>query len=189
MQQIKETLISDDLLEKAFVCDLNACKGACCVEGDSGAPLDEDELKVFEEIFDKVQPYLPEESLNRIKEVGKYLKDEDGDWSTPLLDDGTCVYVTRDEKGILKCGIEAAYNDKKIDFKKPISCHLFPVRLKEYKTFTAVNVQLLEICSDACALGKQLQVPVYQFLEESLRRKFGDAWYEKLKEIAISENE
>ena len=119
MQQIKETLISDDLLEKAFVCDLNACKGACCVEGDSGAPLDDDELEVFEDIFDQVAPYLPKESLNRIKEVGKYLKDEDGDWSTPLLENGTCVYATRDDKGVLKCGIEAAYNDKKIDFKKP----------------------------------------------------------------------
>lgn len=184
MQQIKETLISDDLLEKAFVCDLNACKGACCVEGDSGAPLDDDELQVMDEVFEAVAPYLSKESLAQIKSVGKYVKDEDGDWGTPLLENGTCVYAIHDGKGILKCGIEAAYIDKKINFKKPISCHLFPVRLKEYNTFTAVNVQLLEICSEACKLGKSLEVPVYKFLEEALKRKFGEDWYSKLEEIA-----
>ncbi|MEY5041816.1 MAG: hypothetical protein RLZZ414_1369, partial [Bacteroidota bacterium] len=168
MHQIKETLISDDLLQEYFVCDLNSCKGACCVEGDSGAPLLAEEKQILEDVYPLVEAYLTEEGKAEIQKQGKYVVDKDGDLVTPLLVNGTCVYATKDANNTLKCGIEQAYNEGKIDFKKPISCHLFPVRIKEYKTFTAVNVQLLDICSCACSLGKKLKVPVYQFLKEPL---------------------
>lgn len=184
MQQIENTLISDDLLEKQFVCDLTSCKGACCVEGDSGAPLEESEKALIEKVFPIVAPYLSEESLNVIKHKGKHEIDIDGDLVTPLLPNGTCVYAITDDTGCLKCGIEQAYIDGKTNFKKPISCHLFPVRIKNYSTFTAVNVQLLSICNDACILGEKLKVPVYEFLKEPLIRKFGDEWYQSLTTIA-----
>ncbi len=184
MHQIKETLISDDLLQEYFVCDLNSCKGACCVEGDSGAPLLAEEKQILEDVYPLVEAYLTEEGKAEIQKQGKYVVDKDGDLVTPLLVNGTCVYATKDANNTLKCGIEQAYNEGKIDFKKPISCHLFPVRIKEYKTFTAVNVQLLDICSCACSLGKKLKVPVYQFLKEPLIRKFGEDWYQALEDAA-----
>lgn len=184
MHQIKETLISDDLLQEYFVCDLNSCKGACCVEGDSGAPLLAEEKQILEEVYPLVEKYLTDEGKSEIQKQGKYVIDKDGDLVTPLMANGTCVYATKDANNVLKCGIEQAFSEGKIDFKKPISCHLFPVRIKEYKTFTAVNVQLLDICSCACSLGKKLKVPVYQFLKEPLIRKFGADWYQALEDAA-----
>ena len=141
------------------------------------------EKKKIEEIYPIIESYLTEESKKEIKKKGKHEIDLDGDLVTPLLPNGTCVYAITDQSGCLKCGIEQAYIDGKTDFKKPISCHLFPVRLKKYSTFTAVNVQMLSICNDACILGKKLKVPVYEFLKEPLIRKFGDAWYQSLADI------
>lgn len=184
MHEIKETLISDDIFDKKFVCDLSACKGACCVEGDSGAPLTEEECSILDDIYDEVKPYMRAEGIQRVEEEGTFVMDSDGDLVTPLVNNQECAYVFFDEKGITKCGIEQAFNDGKIDYKKPISCHLFPVRLKEYPTFTAVNVQLLEICSCACDLGSELKVPVYKFLKEPLVRKFGEDWYAELEKAA-----
>lgn len=184
MHEIKETLISDDIFDKKFVCDLSACKGACCVEGDSGAPLTEEECSTLDDIYEQVKPYMREEGIKRVEEEGTYVMDSDGDLVTPLVNDRECAYVFFDEQGITKCGIEQAYNDGKTNYQKPISCHLFPVRLKEYPTFTAVNVQLLEICSCACDLGSSLKVPVYKFLKEPLIRKFGEDWYGELEKAA-----
>lgn len=184
MHAIKETLISDDLLAQHFVCDLSACKGACCVEGDSGAPLNNEEVKLLEELYPKIAPFLPLQGNECITQKGTSVVDKDGDTGTPLLTNGTCAYAIKDENNCLKCGIEAAYTAGEIDFQKPISCHLFPVRIKEYPTFTAVNVQLLEICSAACDLGKQLKVPVYQFLKAPLIRRFGEEWYQTLEKAA-----
>lgn len=184
MHEIKETLISDDIFDKKFVCDLSACKGACCVEGDSGAPLTEEECSILDDIYDEVKTYMRAEGIQRVEEEGTFVMDSDGDLVTPLVNNQECAYVFFDEKGITKCGIEQAFNDGKIDYKKPISCHLFPVRLKEYPTFTAVNVQLLEICSCACDLGSELKVPVYKFLKEPLVRKFGEDWYAELEKAA-----
>tara|TARA_B100000795_G_C22803019_1_gene442998 strand:- start:3496 stop:4056 length:561 start_codon:yes stop_codon:yes gene_type:complete len=181
MHEIKDTLISEDIFDKKFVCDLASCKGACCIDGDSGAPLSEEECSVLDDVYEHVKPYMVSEGIARIEEEGTYVVDSDGDLVTPLVDNQACAYVFYDEAGITKCSIEKAHLDGKIDFRKPISCSLFPVRLKEYPTFTAVNVQLLEICKCACDLGEQLKVPVYKFLKEPLITRFGSDWYEELE--------
>lgn len=181
MIQIERTIISEDIIENEFVCSLNACKGACCIEGDAGAPVEEAELKILNNIYEKVVPYLTEEGRESIEKQGTYIKGEDGDWETPLINGGECAYVIRNEKGWALCAIEQAYNDGKIDWKKPISCHLYPIRLQEYSSFTAVNYNRWHICDDACTLGKELQVPIYKFVKEALIRKFGNAWYEELE--------
>ena len=177
---VQDTVISDDIKNKLFVCDLEKCKGACCVEGELGAPLDKEELQILDEIYPKVEPYLTEEAKNEISKQGKWIEDYEGDYSTPTINDRECVYAFYDEKKILKCGIEQAYLDNKIDYKKPISCHLYPVRLKQYNDFIAVNYSEWNICSDACNLGESLGVPLYKFLKEPLIRKFGEGWYEEL---------
>lgn len=181
---IEDTCISDDVADKFFVCDIEKCKGACCVEGDLGAPLEEVELPILDEIFEKIKPYLSPEGVKAIEEQGKYIKDWEGDYSTTTIDEKECAYAVYDKKGILQCGIEQAYNDGVIDFKKPISCHLYPIRITKYESYHAINYDRWSICSDACALGDKLGVEVYKFLKEPLIRAYGEAWYEQLvKEI------
>lgn len=180
MIKVGEVLVSDDIKEKEFVCNLDKCKGACCVEGDYGAPLEESELKILEEIYPKVKPYLSEAGRKVVEKEGVYTVDDDGEYCTPIIDGRECVYAIYDKKGILKCGIEQAYYDGKIAWKKPISCHLYPIRVSSKKSFEALNYHKWHICSPACALGKELQVPVYRFLKEPLIRKYGQAWYEEL---------
>ena len=185
MIQIADTIISEDIIENDFVCNLNACKGACCIEGDAGAPVDENELEIMEQIYPAVAPYLTEEGRAAIDAQGVYIKGSDGEWETPLINGGECAYVIRNEKGWVLCAIEQAYNDKKIGWKKPISCHLYPIILQEYTSFTAANYHRWHpICDDACTLGKELQVPIYKFVKEALIRKFGSQWYEELELIA-----
>lgn len=181
---IDNTVISDDIAEKFFVCKLDACKGACCVEGDLGAPLEDKELPILEEIYDKVKPYLMPEGIKAIEEQGKYVKDWDGEFSTPTINGRECAYVFYDEKGIVKCGIEQAHNDGKINFKKPISCHLYPIRVTKYEDFHALNYDRWDICDPARLFGEQLGVQIYKFLKEPLTRAYGEEWYQKLvKEI------
>jgi hypothetical protein len=181
---IEDTCISDDVADKFFVCDIEKCKGACCVEGDLGAPLEEVELPILEEIYEKVKPYLSPEGIKAIEEQGKYIKDWEGDYSTTTIDEKECAYAIYDKKGILQCGIEQAYNDGVIDFKKPISCHLYPIRVTKYESYHAINYDRWSICSDACALGDKLGVEVYKFLKEPLIRAYGEDWYKQLvKEI------
>ena len=184
MIQLQNTLISEDILEKEFVCNLSKCKGACCVEGDAGAPLSEEETKTLESIFEDVKPYLRDEGIKAIEEQGTWIVGEDGDKETPLVNGSECAYVIFDEKGITKCGIEKAYEDGKVDFKKPVSCHLYPVRIKGYSEFDAVNYHKWPICSDACSLGKELEVPIYQFVKDALIRKYGEDWWNELDAIA-----
>lgn len=187
MMKVGEILVSDDVREKEFVCNLDKCKGACCVEGDFGAPLDEDELAILEEIYPKVKPYLSKEGIKVIEKVGKHTVDDDGDLVTPVIDGRECVYAIYDKKGVLKCGIEQAYYDGKVSWKKPISCHLYPIRITKKKEFEALNYHKWHICSPACALGKELQVPVYKFLKDPLIRKYGEAWYEDLLKAVEAE--
>lgn len=177
---IDNTCISDDIEDQLFVCDLEKCKGACCVEGDSGAPLDEEELAVLDEIYEQVAPYLTEEGKAVIEKEGKYVKDWDGDYVTPVINGRECAYALYDQKGILKCGIEEAYNDGKISYKKPISCHLYPIRVTKYEQYHALNYDRWSICSPACGLGQKLGVPVYQFLKAPLIRAYGEEWYGQL---------
>lgn len=181
---IDETCISDDIADKFFVCNLEKCKGACCVEGDLGAPLEDVELPILDEIYETVKPYLSPEGIAAIEAQGKYIKDWEGDYSTTTIDDKECAYAFYDENKMLKCGIEQAYLDGKIDFKKPISCHLYPIRITKYENFHALNYDRWSICSDACSLGEELGVEVYKFLKEPLIRAYGEEWYQKLeKEI------
>jgi hypothetical protein len=183
MLKIGEVLVSDDIFEKEFVCNLEKCKGACCVEGDFGAPLEDVELEILKKIYPKVKPYLSAEGIKAIEEQGVYVLDDDGDYSTPTIGGRECAYALYDDKGILKCGIEQAYLDGKISWKKPISCHLYPIRITKKKNFEAVNYHKWEICSPACSLGKELQVPVYKFLKEALIRKYGEVWYQELSQV------
>ena len=184
MFQIGKTLISEEIIENDFVCNLNACKGACCVDGQSGAPLDDDETRILDSIFEKVRPFLREEGINAIKEQGTFIKGDDGEWETPLVNNTECAYVIFSKDGITKCGLEEAYNQGATDWKKPISCHMYPVRIREYSEFTAVNYHKWEICDAACSLGAELKVPIYKFVKESLIRKFGEEWYAELEKVA-----
>ena len=193
---IENTCISDDIEDQFFVCNLDKCKGACCVEGDSGAPLDEDELAILDEIYPHVEPYLTQAGKDVIAREGTYTKDWDGDYVTPIINGKECAYALYDERGILKCGIEQAYNDEKISYKKPISCHLYPIRVTKYEQYHALNYDRWEICSPACSFGQELGVPVYKFLKDPLIRAYGPKWYNQLtqeiderRESRLRENE
>jgi hypothetical protein len=191
MIAIDNVLVSDELIKEAFVCDLNACKGACCVDGDAGAPLDKKELKKIDEVYDAVLPYLDERSKAELDRQGRYVYDKEFGWVTPTINGAICVYGIRDEQGIVKCGIEQAYLDGKVKWKKPISCHLFPVIVKQSNDGETefANYQPREDhCKAACALGKKLKVPVYQFLKEPLVRRFGKDFYEALDATAKHTN-
>ena len=183
MIQLGKTILSEDIIEKEFVCNLSACKGACCVDGDAGAPLEEDELKILMDIYPKVKPFLRKEGIKAIEEQGLFTT-TDGEHETTLIDGKDCAYVFFDENEIALCGIEEAYNQGAISWKKPISCHLYPVRVQQYSEFAAVNYHKWHICGDACTLGKELQVPVYKFVKQALIRKFGEDWYAELEVVA-----
>jgi len=180
MIEIGKTLISTELLEEHFVCDLNKCKGECCIAGDYGAPLDKSELKEIEKYYPIVKPLLQERALKSLEEQGLYVKDDEGDWVTPLINGNEECAFTIFENGIAKCSFEKAYYDGQIPWKKPISCHLYPVRIKKLKNYDALNYDRWDVCAPACKLGKSLKVPVYQFLKESLTRKYGEEWYNEL---------
>ncbi len=181
MIAIGKALVSEDVIEKQFVCDLNACKGACCVKGDYGAPLEKEELPIMDEIYEKVKPYLREEGIKAIEKQGKYLLYEKKEWVTPLVKGKECAYTVF-EKGIAKCGIEKAYYEGKIEWKKPISCHLYPIRITKQKNgMEAVNYDKWNICNPACKLGDSLKVPVFKFLKDSLIRQYGEDWYKQLE--------
>ena len=189
MIAIDKTLISEELFDKKFVCDLNACKGACCVAGDSGAPLDRDELKILESVVEKVKPFMNAKGIRAVKKHGPYVVDSDGDYTTTLVSEGAeCAFVYFDETQTAKCAIEKAYNEGVISWKKPISCHLYPVRISKYKSYDAVNYNQWDVCKPACECGKKLDVPVYKFLKEPLIRKYGKDWFAQLEKSAILYN-
>lgn len=181
-----DTIISEDVLTNEFVCNLNACKGACCIEGDFGAPLDESELEIISANLEGILLHLNKESQEHIGISGFYEHDKDGDLVTQCLPSGACVFATINEKGILGCGIEQAWKNGNASFRKPISCHLYPIRLSKVGDYTAVNYHKWDICSPACKLGKKEQVKIYKFLQEALVRKFGQQWYDELTNIAQS---
>ncbi|MEO7535564.1 MAG: DUF3109 family protein [Ferruginibacter sp.] len=187
MIAIDNVLLSDEIVREQFVCDLHKCKGGCCVDGDAGAPLAKDELEKINEVYDAVLPYLDEESKRTLQQQGRYVYDNEFGWVTPTIESKVCVYGITDKNGIVKCGIEQAYNDGKVSWKKPISCHLFPIRisLSKNKKTEYVNYEPREdLCSAACSLGKKLKVPVYVFLKDALVRKYGNEFYESLDATA-----
>jgi hypothetical protein len=187
MIAIDHVLLSDQIIDEQFVCDLTRCKGACCVDGDAGAPLAIEELKAIDDVLEHVLPYLDETSKAEIEKQGRYVYDAEYGWVTPTINQQVCVYGIRDAQSIVKCGIEQAYLDGKVSWKKPISCHLFPIIVKKSKDGKQeyANYQPREDhCRAACSLGKKLKVPVYQFLKEPLVRKFGESFYEALDATA-----
>ena len=181
MIEIGRTIISRDIFEEHFLCDLFQCKGACCIEGDSGAPLTSEEAETIERDYHTFEDYLPAENQNEIRRQGHSVIDSDGDLVTPLVNNRQCAYSFYDENGILKCAIEKAFLEGKTSFRKPVSCHLFPIRITEYKRFYAVNYQQLQICAPGRACGKSAKLPLYQFLKEPLIRKYGEEWYKEVE--------
>lgn len=184
---IDNKLISDELIEENFVCDLNKCKGGCCVDGDAGAPLEKTELQNIDEVFEVVKPYLPLRHLQEINKQGRYVYDKEFGWVTPAINGGICVYAVTDRTGVVKCAFEQAYYEGKIGWKKPISCHLFPVRIQKSKNGKTefVNYEPRpSLCAPACKLGDRLKMPVYKFLKEALLRKYGSEFYKALEAVA-----
>ena len=181
MIQIDDNIISQEIFDQQFVCDLNACKGACCVEGDAGAPLELRELDEIKKFYPIVKRYLSPKSINEINQQGQFITTDSGALETPLVNGKECVYLILNENKIAQCSFEKAYNEGLISWKKPISCHLYPVRTKDFSEFVSVNYDKWAICDDACVLGKQLKVPVYKFVKEALIRKFGKDWYFELE--------
>jgi len=188
MIEVKNTLVHEDIVSENFVCNLDKCKGACCVQGDSGAPLEKSELAVLEEIYPLVKPYMTERGIQTIEENGTWIKDFEGDYTTPCVDSNKeCAYVIW-QNGITKCAIEKAYEDGKISWKKPISCHLYPIRVTKYPEFEILNYDRWHICKPACTFGNELKVSVHQFLKEPLIRKYGKEWFEELELVSSSES-
>lgn len=182
---VGNAIVSEEIFEVHFVCDLSACRGICCVEGSSGAPLEDDERERLREVFPVVKPYLRPEGIEAIERKGLFHQDEDGDLVTPLIGDhGECAYVLFDSDGTAKCGIERAYLNGKTSWRKPISCHLYPIRLTKLGEYIGVNYHRWAICDPACVCGSRLKVPVYRFLREPLIRVFGENWYTDLEEVA-----
>ncbi len=182
MIQIDDTLLSEDLFSKRFVCDLGACKGACCVEGDSGAPLEPEEVGLLEEALEDIKPYMRQEGIDRVEETGVFTIDIDGEFVTPLVNDEECAFVSFDRNGTAKCSIEQAHRDGKTDFLKPVSCHLYPIRVTQLKDSVALNYHYWPICDPARSCGAKLDVKVFKFLKEPITRKFGSAFFEKMVE-------
>jgi hypothetical protein len=182
---IDQVLVSDQVIEEQFVCDLTKCKGGCCEDGDAGAPLDNQEKEYVKEFYEIVKPYMTKQGIKEVETVGPYLYDREFGWVTPTIKGKICAYGYKDEKGVIMCAFEQAYNDGKIPWKKPISCHLFPIRIGKKGIFESLNYEpRQDLCAPACANGSALNVPVYQFLKEPIIRKYGEEFYDALDHIA-----
>lgn len=182
--EVKDKVVSTQIFDRKFVCDLNACKGACCIEGDAGAPLTEEEVSIIEDNLEAIKPYMRDEGIVEVEKSGVFYMDQDNEPVTALVNGGECAFVYFDENGITKCSIEQAHLNGDIDFKKPISCHLYPIRVKQFNDFQALNYDVWKICEPACACGEKLDVPVYKFLKEPLIRAFGNEFYSELELVA-----
>lgn len=181
--EIEDKIVSTDLFSKEFVCDLSRCKGACCVKGNGGAPLKDKEVELISNNLNKIKPYMSKKGVETVNNDGVFYLDEDDAPATKLIDKKECCFVYFDESNTAKCSIETAHKSGDIDFNKPESCHLYPIRIKEFTEFTAINYETWDICSPACKLGKELRVPVYKFLKEPIIRVFGNSFFEELSKI------
>jgi hypothetical protein len=185
---IDNKLVSDEILEEKFVCDLSKCKGGCCEEGDAGAPLAKEELDLIIQYYDAVKAYMTDEGKRKVERSGKYEYDREFGWVTPTIDGGICAYGYKDKNGIIMCAFEQAYNDKKTGWKKPVSCHLFPIKTSVSKLDPDMEylnyIPREDLCQPACSLGKKLKVPAYVFLKEPLIRKYGEEFYQALEAAA-----
>lgn len=182
---VRDVVLSNWIVEKFFVCALENCKGACCLEGEQGAPLEREELPILDALQTEIAPFLTEVSQKILAETGPYVfSEEEQKYSTPTVGGRECIYAYYDSSGCLKCAFETAFQQGKISFQKPISCHLYPIRIRKYHDQVVVNYDVWEICEGACHFGKKLGVPLYQFLKEPLIRRFGQDWYEELHQTA-----
>ena len=187
MISIDKTLVSEDIVKVHFMCDLSACFGDCCVEGDEGAPLEEEEIGIIEDALDQIIPYMRPEGIEVVDKLGVFDYGVDGDYVTPLVNGKECAFVYF-ENNISFCAIEKAHREGKIDFVKPISCHLYPIRITEYADFDAINYHHWPVCNPARKHGEKMGIPVYKMLKEPLIRKYGEDWYQQLDEGVISGN-
>ena len=183
MIQIEDTIVSFDIFVKKFCCDLAQCRGICCVEGDSGAPLEEDEPVRTETNYENIRAYMKPEGIAAVEEQGFSVIDQEGDLVTPLIQGGECAYAI-EEKGSCWCAIEKAWSEGKCDFRKPISCHLYPIRVTKYEGFEALNYNRWDICGCARLKGEQAGMPLYRFLKQALIARYGEEWYEQLEYAA-----
>ena len=182
--EIQDKIVSTQIFERQFVCDLNACKGACCIEGNGGAPVTKEEVDIMEANLDKIRPYMRPEGIAAIEAQGVVYEDDDYEPATTLVNGKECAFVYFDQTNTAKCAIEKAHREGQIDFIKPISCHLYPIRTKQFNEYTALNYEQWDICEPACACGEQLDVPVYKFLKEPLIRAFGPEFYKELEVVS-----
>lgn len=182
--EIKDKVVSTEIFSRKFVCDLNACKGACCIEGDAGAPLSENEVKIIEDDLEAIKPYMREEGIAVVEKEGVSYLDRDDEPVTTLVNGKECAFVYFDDNGTTKCSIEQAHLEGKTNFKKPISCHLYPIRVKRFNDLTALAYNEWDICKPACACGEKLNVPVFRFLKEPLIRAFDEAFYKELELVS-----
>ncbi len=183
MIEIENKIISEDVLEEQFVCDLSQCKGACCVEGDAGAPLEQEEIKILEEIYPIVKLEMRQQGIDAIEKEGLYYLDEFGEPVTMLVNNKECAFAVFDKNNIAKCAIEISSRKNSTDFIKPISCHLYPIRVKEYENFQGINLHKWSICEPACACGNELKTPVFKFLKTPIIRKWGKEFYNQLNQV------
>ena len=178
--EVQNKIVSTEIFERKFVCDLNACKGACCIEGDDGAPLEKEEVDIIEENLDKIKPFMRRKGVEAVEKGGVSYLDRHDEPVTTLVDQRECAFVFFDDEGISKCSIEQAYLEGEINYKKPISCHLYPIRVKKFDNLEALAYDEWNICKSACACGDKLDVPVYRFLKEPLVRAYGQAFFDDL---------
>lgn len=182
MISLPPALISDDLKEVFFWCDMEKCKGACCVEGDAGAPLEEDEISLLDDYLDVIKPFMTPEGIGEVERIGVFDYDAEGRFVTPLIEGLECAYIFFSE-GIARCAIEEAFQQKKIPFPKPLSCHLYPVRISTIGKEDAVNYHKWYICDKALEKGHREKIPLYLFLQDALIRKYGRNWYNRLLKL------
>ena len=182
--EVGSHLVSTQLFERKFVCDLNVCKGACCVEGNSGAPLQLEEIDLIEDNLEQIESFMREEGKRAVRESGVFYMDEDNEPVTTLVNGAECAFVYFDKNGITKCAIESAYRAGKIDFNKPQSCHLYPVRVKKLHDKQVLTYEEWDICAPACACGDKLDVPVYKFLQEPIKRVYSEKFANELALVA-----
>lgn len=182
--EIEDKIVSTQIFERQFVCDLSACKGACCIEGNGGAPVTKEEVEIIEAHLDKILPFMRPEGIAAIQAQGVVYEDEDFEPATTLVNGKECAFVYFDQTNTAKCAIEKAHREGHIDFIKPISCHLYPIRTKQFSEYTALNYEKWDICEPACACGEKLDVPVYKFLKEPLIRAFGQTFYQELEVVS-----
>ncbi len=184
MVNIQDIIVHFDIFREHFVCDLEKCKGICCVEGDYGAPLENKEIRQIKKNLNHIQKYMTPAAVKLLKEQGFYETDPENDLVTTCINGRDCVFTYSDKQGVYKCAIESAWQDKKSSFRKPVSCHLYPIRVRQMRILTGVVYSRWEICSPACKLGESLKVPLYTFLKDPLIRKFGKKWYNELARVA-----